>query len=136
MVYVNDLVMDTVGLVHYLEDDLPRSAATAVEKTELGGGTILLPQIALGEFIYIALKGRLQLSNSISAVEQVVDQIKTSQYISISSMPVLAWNFFVHLAVPELHDRLIAAESLARDLPLFSNDPSFRNIEGLRLIWK
>ena len=136
MVDLNDIVMDTIGLVHYLEDDLPRSAAAAVERVELGEGTILLPQIALAEFTYIALKGRLRLSNSFSAVEQIIDQIKSSQFISISSMPVDAWAPFVHLAIPELHDRMIAVEALVRKIPLISNDPSFETVKGLKVIWR
>ena len=43
---------------------------------------------------------------------------------------------FTQLKVPELHDRMIAAEALARDIPLISNDPSFTSIKGLKLIWK
>ena len=37
MVGLTDLMMDTVGLVHYLEDSLPHSAAAAVERTEMRG---------------------------------------------------------------------------------------------------
>lgn len=136
MVYVSNLILDTVGLVHYLEDDMPRSAAAAIERVEQEGGNAFLPQIALGEFIYIALKGRVRMTNSTASVGEVVDQIKHSQFILISSMPINAWDTFLQLKIPELHDRLIAAEALDRKLPLISNDPSFAAIPGLKLIWK
>lgn len=131
-----DFLMDTVAFVRYLDDDLPRSAATAVDQAERGNGYILLPQIALGEFIYITLKGRLNISNPISSIGQVIDQLRSSPNFSISSMPADAWDIFAQLKVPELHDRMIAAEALSRSIPLISNDPSFSAVRGLKTVWK
>jgi Uncharacterized protein conserved in bacteria len=133
---MTDLLMDTVAFVRYLEDDLPLPAAAAVEKVERENESILLPQIALSEFVYIALKGRLNLTNPLSVIGQVIDQLKSSPIISISSMPIDAWDVFVQLKVPELHDRMIAAEALYRNIPLISNDPAFDVAKDLKIIWK
>ena len=133
---MTDFLIDTVAFVHYLEDDLPRGAESAVEQAERGNGSLLLPQIALGEFIYITLKGRINIPNPVSSVGQILDQLKGSPIFSISSMPMDAWDIFTQLKVPELHDRMIAAEALARDVPLISNDTSFASIGDLKIIWK
>jgi predicted nucleic acid-binding protein len=74
----------------------------------------------MGEFIYVAMKGRLRLANPKNAVKQVPDEV---------------WDAFLSLHIPELHDRLIAAESMARGLSLISNDPEFRKLHGLKVIW-
>ncbi|MCL5408163.1 MAG: PIN domain-containing protein [Candidatus Thermoplasmatota archaeon] len=133
---MTDFLMDTVALVHYLEDNLPRSAESAVDQAERGKGSLLLPQIVLGEFIYITLKGRLNIPNPISSIGQIIDQLRGSPLFSISSMPLEAWDIFTQLKVPELHDRMIAAEALARDLPVISNDPSLASVKDLKIIWK
>jgi hypothetical protein len=51
-------------------------------------------------------------------------------------MPLEAWDIFTHLKVPELHNRMITAEALARDAPLISNNPSFASVKKLEIIWK
>lgn len=133
---MTDFLMDTVAFVHYLEDNLPGSAESAVDQAERGKGSLLLPQIVLGEFIYITLKGRLNIPNPISSIGQIIDQLRGSPLFSISSMPLEAWDIFTQLKVPELHDRMIAAEALARDLPVISNDPSLASVKDLKIIWK
>lgn len=133
---MTDFILDTVGFVHYLEDNLPGSAASAVKQAEGGNGSVFLPQIALGEFIYITLKGRLNVSNPIGSVGQIIDQLNSSPTFSISSMPTDAWEIFIQLKIPELHDRMIAAEALSRDIPLISSDSSFSAVKGLEIVWK
>lgn len=133
---MTDFLMDTVAFVHYLEDDLPRAPASAVDQAERGKGSLLLPQIALAEFIYVTLKGRLRIPNPISSFGQIIDQLRGSSIFSISSMSIDAWDIFTQLKVPELHDRMIAAEALARDITLISNDPSFASVKELKIIWR
>ena len=54
---VTDFITDTGTLAKYLEDSLPDSAPAAFGQAEWGDGSIIVPQIVVGEFIYIAIKG-------------------------------------------------------------------------------
>ena len=136
MEVVKVFVTDTVGLARYLEDNLPDHALYAFGMAERGEGTVLVPQIVVGEFIYIALKGRLKLPDPKGAVKLVMEQLRGTSFINLSDFPGEGWNIFLSLDIPELHDRLIAAESLARNAPLISNDPVFRRVQGLETIWE
>ena len=133
---MKDFITDTVGLARYLEDTLPDPASEAFALAERGEAPIFVPQIVLGEFIYIAMKGRLRLADSKVTVNQVLDELRGSSFIFQSNFPEDGWDIFLSLAIPELHDRLIAAEALSRSVPLISNDPVFRKVETLEVIWK
>ncbi len=89
----------------------------------------------MGEFIYVAMKGRLRLANPKNAVKQVPDELRGASFIFQSNFPDEVWDAFLSLHIPELHDRSIAAESMARGLSLISNDPEFRKLHGFKVIW-
>jgi predicted nucleic acid-binding protein len=133
---VSELLVDTVALVHYLDDTLPSKADEQFSGGEQGKNRLLLPQIALGEFVYIALRGRVRATQSKAAVQEAVQHILSSEFIALSAMPSASWEIFLRLGIPELHDRMIAAEAIARAIPLISNDPAFEDVPGLDLIWK
>lgn len=135
MEVVKSFLTDTVGLARYLEDKLPGTASEVFSLAEKGEATILVPQIVLGEFIYIAIKGRLRLSNPKVVVKQVIDELMGTSFIFPSNFPEHGWDIFLNLDIPELHDRLIAAEALSRSLSLISNDPVFLKVNGLDVIW-
>ena len=132
---LTDYVLDTVALVRFLEDNLPKGAEKAFKEAEAGRARLYLPEIALGEFAYIALKGRLGGENPRAEVEEVVDQIMATSYISLSSLSHSAWDILIGLNISELHDRMIVADALDRDLPLVTSDESVSSVPGLRIIW-
>lgn len=132
---MTDAVIDTVALVRHLEDDLPAKAERAFESAEAGQGTLYIPEIALGEFVYIALRGRLTTANPRTLVEEVLSTIRGSGYITLSALGPSGWGRFLDLDIPELHDRMIAADALSRGLPLVTNDPELSKVPGLTIIW-
>jgi predicted nucleic acid-binding protein len=132
---VSEHLVDTVAFVRYLEDRLTSKSAKIFDDAEAGKTHLLLPQIALAEFIYIALRGRLKGAPRELQVRDVLHNLVASDAFTISSMPISAWDVFSDLAIPELHDRMIGAEAIAREIPLISNDPSFDGVEGLTTIW-
>jgi predicted nucleic acid-binding protein len=132
---VNVYLIDTVAFVRYLQDRLTPKADKVFEGAEAGRTHLLLPQIALAEFLYIALRGRLKGTRSELQVRDVLQNLTASDAFTISAMPASAWDVFTELPIPELHDRMIAAEAIAREIPLLSNDPAFREIPGLATIW-
>ena len=133
---MKNFITDTVGLVRYLDDNLPSPASDVFSLADRGEASILVPQIVMGEFIYIAMKGRLRLADPKGAVKQVLDELRGASFIIQSNFPEDGWDIFLSLGIPELHDRLIAAEAMTRSLPLISNDPVFRKVHGLEVIWE
>ncbi len=115
---------------------MPGPASDVFSLAERGEASILVPQIVMGEFIYIGMKGRLRLADPKSAVKQVLDELRATSFIFQSNFPGDGWDIFLSLDIPELHDRLIAAEALSRSLSLISNDPVFLKVHGLNVIWE
>ena len=82
------------------------------------------------------MKWRLKLSNPKNAVKKALDQIRVTSFILQSNFPEAEWDIFLSLNIPELHDRLIAVETMARGLALISNDPVSGKVHGLEVIWE
>jgi predicted nucleic acid-binding protein len=133
--FVSEYLVDTVAFVRYLEDRLTSKSERVFDDAEAGRSHLLLPQIALTEFMYIALRGRLKGTRRELQVRDVLHNLTASDAFTVSSMPNSAWELFPELPIPELHDRMIAAEAVAREIPLISNDPAFDGIEGLTTVW-
>jgi predicted nucleic acid-binding protein len=132
---LTDVIIDTVALVHHLADSLPDKAAHLFSSAENGHSTLLLPEVALGEFVYLALKGKLGFARPRALVDEVVAVIRGSGYIQTCGLNGRAWKLFLDLPIPELHDRMIASTALARELSLVSNDTVFARVPSLDTIW-
>ena len=132
---MREYLIDTVAFVRYLEDDLPPRADRIFSEAESGASHLFLPQIALGEFIYLAMKGRIKGSQPGLQAREVLHNLSASDAFTVSSMPSEAWGVFVDLDVRELHDRMIAAEAISRAIPLVSNDTAFRGLPRLNVVW-
>lgn len=65
----------------------------------------------------------------------MIDQVHAADCLQLSARPPAGWSVFFDLDVPELHDRLIASDALARGVPWASNDRDFARVPGLRRIW-
>ncbi len=132
---MSEFLVDTVAFVRDLEDQLSAKADRIFREAESGTHHLLLPQIALAEFIYVALRGRLKGARPAIQVRDVLHNLFASDAFTVSGMPAEGWELMPELPIPELHDRMIAAEALARDVPLISNDASFDAIGSLTRIW-
>jgi predicted nucleic acid-binding protein len=133
---LSDAVVDAVALAHHFRDTLPPAAERIFRDAENGKAQLFLPEIALGEFIYTALRGRLSLPDADSAVSEILDQIRGSGYLTLSSLGTSGWGVFLRLKIPELHDRMIAADALSRGVPVVTNDPELGHTPGLTTIWR
>ena len=132
---VSQYVIDTVAFARYLRDDLPRRADQVMREAESGRSHVLLPQIALAEFICIALRGRLRGAGLRTTLREVIHNLLASPAFSVSAMPNSGWEILPELQISESHCRMIAAEAIARKLPLITNDSRLRAVPVLRVVW-
>jgi predicted nucleic acid-binding protein len=135
---VDDLtqyVVDTVAFVRHLEDRLSPKIGRIFDEAESGRNHLYLPEIALAEFVYICLKGRLKVTRPEMKIRDVLHNLSASEAFTVSGMTPGAWEAFVSLPIPEMHDRMIAAEAIARGFHLISNDSSFEGIPALTRVW-
>lgn len=133
---MSDAVLDTVAFVRLLEGDLPTGAFRVFREAESGDGTLFVPEIVLGEFLYLAERGRLKAPSPVAIVEELMDDLRGATYLRLSHLSDSAWSQFRKLKAPELHDRMIAADALDRGVPLLTNDPELFEVVGLTTIWK
>lgn len=127
-------VLDTIALVRYFEDDLSRSADRVFSLAEEGKAKLLIPSIVIGEFIYLALKGRLKVRDLQSAIVELLHSIEASDYLISVDMSLDSWQKFLNLKVPELHDRMICAIAVSHNAGVITNDPEIRS-SGIRTVW-
>ncbi len=121
-------VLDTVALARYFEDDLPKPADKLFHLAEEGKAKLLIPSIVLGELIYSAMKGRLKVPDLRLTIIELLQAIEVSEYLLPVDMTLAAWQKFLDLKVPELHDRMICAIALAHGATVITNDPEIREV--------
>ncbi len=128
-------VVDTIALVSYLNDELPVSADKAFKSAEQNKCKLLIPDIVIGEFIYISLKGRLKTSNPKSFIMEVLISLSTSRYVDSVGMDTEAWEEFLALDIPELHDRMICSIALCKDAAIITNDKDIKKTGVIETVW-
>ena len=132
---MTEYVVDTVAFVRHLQDKLSSRIGRIFDDAEGGKNHLILPEIALAEFVYISLKGRIRATRPEMKVREVLHNVFASDAFTVSEMSPAAWETFLELPITELHDRMIAAEAVSRRVSLISNDPAFEGIPGLTRIW-
>jgi len=132
---MRDYVVDTIALVSYLEDDLPLSADKAFKSAEQNKCKLLIPDIVIGEFIYISLKGRLKASNPKSFIMEVLISLDASRYVGFIGMDTEAWEEFLGLDIRELHDRMICSIALSKDAIVITNDNDIMKNGVIETVW-
>jgi predicted nucleic acid-binding protein len=128
-------VADTVALAKYLDDTLPAKADRAFKESENGGALILIPEVVIGEFIYICLKGRLRSDDPRSLIQELLDEVDAAAGLRQVGMTNRAWSEFIESRIPELHDRMILAIAKAEGVEaIITNDEELAS-SGFRTIW-
>jgi len=121
---LDTFVSDAVALARYFEDSLPRRADEAFRKAEHSEATVLVPEVAVGEFAYIALKGRLKVDDPSAVVRGLLAELAASSFMRQVSMTPRAWEAFLESTCKELHDRMIHSMAVALNATaIITNDP-------------
>jgi predicted nucleic acid-binding protein len=136
-------IADAVALARYIEDTLPPKADHIFSEAERGRAEILVPEIAIGELMYTALKGRLKKEDKISDIRaslgEILDEIESSSYLRQVQMTPAAWRCFLASNVRELHDRMIhaiavsLAQASSSQVTIITNDPELA--ASFRTVW-
>jgi predicted nucleic acid-binding protein len=129
-------VVDTIALVKYFEDALPPAADSVFKSAEEGRINLIVPSIVIGEFLYLALKGRLKTEDSLATITELVSDIESSRFLIPVDMEISDWKVFLELKVPELHDRMICALAI-RHLAesIVTNDPEIEAEKRISTTW-
>ncbi|MEE8403381.1 MAG: PIN domain-containing protein [Candidatus Hydrothermarchaeaceae archaeon] len=128
-------VVDTVAFVRYLQDALPPTADKIFRAAERGEDVLFVPQIVMGEFIYLSLKNRLKVDDPAAAVKEVLRMVETSDYLRMADMDMASWEEFIELKVPELHDRMICALARTKNAAVITPDKDIAK-SGIEVVWK
>ena len=126
-------VADTHALWWYLRspERLPAGASAVFRLAETGNATIVVPAIAVAELYFLSVKlGQpfaasrlLDALASVGAIE--LSDLGRAQLEKLELLP----------GIPEMHDRLIAAESIALDAPVITRDATLAASTRIETVW-
>ena len=126
-------IADTHALFWYRTNPAKLSpAADAVFRlADAGGARIVIPAIVVAELFYLTRK----TGQGISTADMLAD-IGASREFVFSELGRAQLEAMEQVeGVFEMHDRLIAAESLLRNAPLITKDEVLRGTSMVNVIW-
>ncbi|MHC5055627.1 MAG: type II toxin-antitoxin system VapC family toxin [Planctomycetota bacterium] len=125
-------VADTHALFWYLTGDarLSDAAREAIDRRRDGPGVVLVSVISAAELYYVNVKagGPLDFRRELEGLVRA----------GIEVVPVVADDVFLFEelgAVPEMHDRIIAALAVRRGAALITRDGGLANAAGVPVVW-
>ena len=126
-------MVDTHALWWYLRspDRLTPAASAVFRLAETGNATIVVPAIAVAEFYFLSVKLKQPVAPStlldalagVSGIE--LSDLGRAQLERLDQFP----------DIPEMHDRLIAAESAALDAPVVTRDATLSASPNVETVW-
>ena len=126
-------VADTHALWWYLRspERLTAAASAVFRLAETGNATVVIPAIVVAEFYYLSLK----LGQPFPPW-RLMDMLSSAEGLELSELGRAQLEELHRLQdVPEMHDRLIAAESLALHAPVLTRDGTLTASNQVETIW-
>jgi PIN domain nuclease of toxin-antitoxin system len=126
-------VADTHTLWWYLKSSHSLSSVVAdiIQSARDGNGTIIVPAIVVAELYYLSVRERQPLD-----VTALLEDLAAESWIELTDLGSAQLEYLDRLPeVPEMHDRLIAAESAIRSAPLLTVDQLLTASEQVQTIW-
>ena len=126
-------VLDTNALWWYLKapEQLSPSADVIFRLAEAGRATMVVPAVVMAELYYLSMKVRQPLPPS-----ELVEWFDRSGSFVVSDLGRTQLEMLDRLPeIPEMHDRLIAAEALALGVPVVTRDPVIAASPQVQSIW-
>ena len=126
-------VADTHALWWYLwsRERLTPAASAVFRLAETGAATIVVPAIVVAELYFLSVKLGQTMTPS-----QILDSLADVRGIEVSDLGRAQLERLDRLPeIPEMHDRLIAAESMALDAPLVTRGGILAASLQIETIW-
>lgn len=131
--------IDTIALLGYLADRLPRRVDTIFKKAEDERAILVLPSIVIGEALYTLLKGREAFGVKIPPEKLTIflEVLERSRAMQLVGLDIKGWRLAVEVVLPELHDRMVVATYLlTRSGAILTNDEEITKLRGIRALWE
>lgn len=126
-------VVDTHALWWYLfsSERLSTAAAVVFLRAATGEATIIIPAIVVAELYYLSIKLRDPVAPS-----ELMDMVRTVRGMEFSDLGMAQLEKLDDLhEIPEMHDRLIDAESMVLDAPVITRDRAFSASPHIQTVW-
>ena len=126
-------VVDTNALWWYLKapERLSASADVIFRLAETGNTVMVVPAIVVAELYYLSVKTGDPLPPS-----ELMEMFDASGVFRVSELSRTQLEMLDRLPeIPEMHDRLIAAEALALGAPVVTRDPVIAASAQVQSIW-
>lgn len=126
-------VVDTHALWWYLTSPqlLSADALTIFRRAEAGNAKLIVPAIVVAELYFVSVKLRQPMPPAL-----LRRRLTPAEWIEF---PTLGWEQAELLdtltEIPDIHDRLIAAEAFLRNAPLITRDPILAASPNIATIW-
>ena len=130
---VSRFVVDTNALWWYLRapERLSPAADVIFRLAEAGGTVLVVPAIVVAELYYLSIKIREPLPPT-----ELLEMFDRSGFFVASDLGSPQLEMLDRLPeIPEMHDRLIAAEALALGVPVVTRDPVIAASPKVQSIW-
>ena len=127
------MVVDTQALWYFLTQPsrLSRRASLAFESASTGEAVIVVPAIVVAELYFLAVKAREPVEPS-----KIIDHIDAIPGLMITDLNREQLELLSALTdIPEMHDRLIAAEAVLLDAPVITRDGEILAAAGVEYVW-
>ncbi|MDJ0270276.1 MAG: PIN domain-containing protein [Aigarchaeota archaeon] len=130
--------VDTIALLAYLADSLPRKADSIFSVAERRKHPYS-PSITIGETLYILLRGKDIFSRRIP-VESLIELLKAlkfSKSLRVVDLDIDGWRIAIGSNLTELHDRMIVDTHLRHNSrAIIMNDEEIVSTPGVETIWE
>ena len=126
-------VVDTHALWWYLKspDRLSPAASAVFRLAETGNATIVVPAIAIAEFYFLSIKLKQPIAPS-----TLMDALASVGGLELSELGRAQLEKLDRFTdIPEMHDRLIAAEAASLGAPVVTRDATLLASANVETIW-
>ena len=126
-------VVDSHTLWWYLRSSyrLPAAVSSVFRLAETGNAIIIVPAIVVAEICFLSVKERQPVSPT-----SLLEALASVGGIQLSELGREQLELFGRLPeIPEMHDRLIAADAMYYNAPLLTRDRILNDSSQIETIW-